>query len=145
LGDDPRLAAASSYFLANRPDAQPRRKAEKLGRNFNRVDTIRRRKPENKAERTAPFAFARPAIRYGSCRSAPTLVLRTAGDRWCEAGEALYLEARIAGARRVELPGNDHVIWGSHRDRLLEEIARFVTELPEQPVQVFHSTSARPA
>jgi pimeloyl-ACP methyl ester carboxylesterase len=60
----------------------------------------------------------------------PTLVLRTAGDQWNEAGEARYLESRIAGARRVELPGNDHVIWGSHCDRLLDEIERFVKGRP---------------
>jgi DNA-binding SARP family transcriptional activator/pimeloyl-ACP methyl ester carboxylesterase len=60
--------------------------------------------------------------------TAPTLVLRTAGDQWSEAGEALYLESHIAEARRVELPGNDHVIWGSHCDRLLDEIERFVKE-----------------
>jgi hypothetical protein len=47
-----------------------------------------------------------------------------------EAGEARYLECRIAGARRVELPGNDHVMWGSHCDRLLDDIERFVKERP---------------
>ncbi len=67
--------------------------------------------------------------------TAPTLVLRSAGDQWCHAGEARYLASHIAGARHVELPGDDHVIWGSHRERLLDEIESFVRSAPARPAR----------
>jgi hypothetical protein len=38
-----------------------------------------------------------------------------------------YLAAHIDGARYVELPGTDHVIWGQGSDRLVDEIRDFVT------------------
>lgn len=62
-----------------------------------------------------------PAIRV------PTLIVQRTGDRWVKAEEGRYLAERIAGAKYVELPGNDHLIWGEDSDRLVDEIEAFVT------------------
>ena len=46
-----------------------------------------------------------PAIRV------PTLILHSAGDRICHVENARYLARTIPGARFVELPGADHVMY----------------------------------
>lgn len=57
----------------------------------------------------------------------PTLVLHRQGDRWQKVEEGRYLAAHIEGAKYVELPGEDHVIWGSGQTELLDEIEAFLT------------------
>jgi pimeloyl-ACP methyl ester carboxylesterase len=57
----------------------------------------------------------------------PTLVLQKTGDRWVKPEEGRYLAEHIPGARYVEMPGSDHVLWGDGRDRLVQEIEEFVT------------------
>ncbi|WP_292398452.1 alpha/beta fold hydrolase [Mesorhizobium sp.] len=64
----------------------------------------------------------------------PTLIVQTAGDRWVKPGEGRYLATHIEGAKYIELPGRDHVIWGENSDRLVDEIQTFVTgALPAAP------------
>lgn len=63
----------------------------------------------------------------------PTLVLHRSGDRWVKVAEARYLADRIEGARFVELPGDDHVIWAGDSDRALEEIEDFLTGVQRAP------------
>jgi class 3 adenylate cyclase len=62
-----------------------------------------------------------PAIRV------PTLVLHRAGDRLIDVSNARYLAEHIAGARYVELPGDDHIYFAGDADGLLDEIEEFVT------------------
>lgn len=57
----------------------------------------------------------------------PTLVLHRQGDRWQKVEEGRYLGEHIAGAKYVELPGNDHVIWAGDQTQLLDEIEEFLT------------------
>jgi DNA-binding SARP family transcriptional activator/pimeloyl-ACP methyl ester carboxylesterase len=57
----------------------------------------------------------------------PTLILQRKGDRWIKPEEALYLSERIAGATLVELPGDDHLIWGADSDRLVDAIQHYLT------------------
>jgi hypothetical protein len=57
----------------------------------------------------------------------PTLVVQSAGDRWVNVEEGRYLASQIQGARYLELPGRDHLIWGEDSDRLVSEIENFVT------------------
>ena len=57
----------------------------------------------------------------------PTLILQRKGDRWIKVEEALYLSERIAGATLIELPGDDHLIWGADSDRLVDAIQHYLT------------------
>ncbi|MER8872528.1 alpha/beta fold hydrolase [Mesorhizobium sp. M0814] len=57
----------------------------------------------------------------------PTLILQRKGDRWVKVEEALYLSERIAGATLIELPGDDHLIWGADSDRLVDAIQHYLT------------------
>ena len=62
-----------------------------------------------------------PAIRV------PTLVLHRVDDRPVRVGHARYLAEHIAGARLVELPGEDHLPWCGDADALLGEVREFLT------------------
>ena len=57
----------------------------------------------------------------------PTLILQRTGDRWIKVEEALYLAERIACATLIELPGDDHLIWGADSDRLVDAIQNYLT------------------
>lgn len=58
---------------------------------------------------------------------APTLVLHRHGDRAIPAALGRYIAERVAGARYVELAGNDHLPTSGDVDALLGEVAEFVT------------------
>ena len=62
-----------------------------------------------------------PAIRV------PTLILHRTGDRRIDVGGSRYLAERIPGAKYVELPGIDHVIWVANTDAIVDEIEEFLT------------------
>jgi class 3 adenylate cyclase len=63
----------------------------------------------------------------------PTLVLHRSGDRWQKVEEGRYLAQHIAGAKYVELPGEDHVIWAGDQAQLLDEIEEFLTGVRPPP------------
>jgi pimeloyl-ACP methyl ester carboxylesterase len=64
----------------------------------------------------------------------PTLIVQRTGDRWVKVDEGRYLAQHIAGAKYLEIPGDDHVIWGADCDRLVDEIQAFVSGLqPTSP------------
>lgn len=62
-----------------------------------------------------------PAVRV------PTLILHTVGDKISPVEGARYLASQIAGARLVELNGEDHQPWASEPEPLIAEIEEFVT------------------
>ena len=62
-----------------------------------------------------------PAVRV------PTLVLQRQGDRATAPPGGRYVAERIAGARYVELPGNDHFPWVGDANALLDEVEEFLT------------------
>jgi class 3 adenylate cyclase len=69
-----------------------------------------------------------PAIRV------PALVLHRTGDHDVNVAEGRYLASKIAGAKFVELPGDDHWISAGDVDELADEIEEFLTgtrPLPE--------------
>ncbi|MBV7518352.1 alpha/beta fold hydrolase [Ensifer sp. ENS12] len=71
-----------------------------------------------------------PAIRV------PTLITQRSGDRWVRPEEGRYLADRIPGSKYVELPGDDHIIWGADSDRLMDEIQGFlVAAVPSAPIE----------
>jgi class 3 adenylate cyclase/alpha-beta hydrolase superfamily lysophospholipase len=57
----------------------------------------------------------------------PTLILHRLGDRLMNPAGAKYMAGQIPGAKYVELPGEDHVVWIGEVDILLAEIQEFVT------------------
>jgi DNA-binding SARP family transcriptional activator/pimeloyl-ACP methyl ester carboxylesterase len=62
--------------------------------------------------------------------SVPSLVLYRKDEFFKEATP--FMGERIAGARVVELPGNDHLPWEGDRDALLDEIERFVGDVRDE-------------
>ena len=62
-----------------------------------------------------------PAIRV------PTLILHRVRDQPVNVGHARYLAERIAGAKYVELPGEDHLPFMGDMDALLGEVREFLT------------------
>ena len=59
--------------------------------------------------------------------SAPTLVLQRVGDLDVNVEEARWIASQIPGAKLVELPGDDHLIWAGDVDELVDEVEDFLT------------------
>jgi pimeloyl-ACP methyl ester carboxylesterase len=68
-----------------------------------------------------------PAIRV------PTLILHSVDDQVCHVENARYLARTIPGARYVELPGSDHVMYAELADAAIGEIREFLTGVREGP------------
>jgi class 3 adenylate cyclase len=70
--------------------------------------------------------------------TAPTLIVHRVGDKICHVGNARFLAANIAGARYVELAGEDHIPFAGGGDEIVDEIQEFLTGArePEQPDRV---------
>lgn len=68
-----------------------------------------------------------PAIRV------PTLVIQRAGAKRFGPPYGRYLAAHIAGAKYVELPGGDSLIWAGDQEAVLAEIQDFVTGVRPVP------------
>jgi len=59
--------------------------------------------------------------------SAPTLVLHRAEDRVVPIGLGRYLAENIPGARFIEVPGRDHLLFTEGRDEVAGEVEEFLT------------------
>ena len=57
----------------------------------------------------------------------PTLVLHRRGNNYVRVGNGRYLAERIAGARLVELEGDDHFFHAGDVETMLGEVERFLT------------------
>lgn len=67
--------------------------------------------------------------------SVPTLVIHRIDDAMVPVEFGRYLAHNIAGARLVEIPGNDHVPWvGDNADDIIDEIQEFLTGVRPQRV-----------
>jgi class 3 adenylate cyclase len=64
-----------------------------------------------------------PAVRV------PTLVLHRSGDLVVSVDEGRRLARSITGARYVELPGVDHLVWVGDQDVVVDEVRAFVEGL----------------
>jgi class 3 adenylate cyclase len=62
-----------------------------------------------------------PAVRV------PTLVLHRTGDRVTRVEQGRYLAEHIAGAKLVELTGDDHIPYVGNGDAIVDEIEEFLT------------------
>lgn len=63
----------------------------------------------------------------------PTLVIHRTGDRDVNVEEGRWLAEQIAGARFVELSGDDHLPWVGDQDAILDEIQEFLTGVRPTP------------
>jgi class 3 adenylate cyclase len=57
----------------------------------------------------------------------PTLVMHRIGDRVNSVEHGRYLAERIPGARWVELPGEDFLLWAGDTDAIADEVEEFLT------------------
>jgi pimeloyl-ACP methyl ester carboxylesterase len=57
----------------------------------------------------------------------PTLVLHRDGDRDVSVEESRWIASQIPGARYVELPGDEHLIWAGDVDAVVDEVEEFLT------------------
>ena len=57
----------------------------------------------------------------------PTLILHRVGDQDVSVEEARWIATQIPGAKLVELPGDDHLIWGGNVDQVADEVEEFLT------------------
>jgi class 3 adenylate cyclase len=63
----------------------------------------------------------------------PTLIIHRTGDRRADVGGARWMAGQIPGARYVELPGDDHLIWADP-DPIFDLVEEFVTGVPPAEV-----------
>jgi pimeloyl-ACP methyl ester carboxylesterase len=63
----------------------------------------------------------------------PTLVLARTNDQDVTVEEGRWVAAQIPGARFVEIPGNEHLLWAGDQNLLLDEIEEFLTGLRPAP------------
>ncbi len=63
----------------------------------------------------------------------PTLVIHRTGDLDVNVEEGRWIASEIPGAKYVELPGDEHLIWAGNVDELVDEVEEFLTG--SRPVQ----------
>jgi pimeloyl-ACP methyl ester carboxylesterase len=63
----------------------------------------------------------------------PTLILHRTGDRDIDVGGSRWMAGQIAGAKYVELPGDDHLPWVGGQDAILDEVEEFLTGVRRGP------------
>jgi hypothetical protein len=66
-----------------------------------------------------------PAVRV------PTLVLHRSGDRTSNIEEGRYIGSRIPGAKFVELPGDDHLVYVGDQETVFNEIESFLNGITD--------------
>jgi pimeloyl-ACP methyl ester carboxylesterase len=57
----------------------------------------------------------------------PTLIIHRSHDRDANIEEGRYIAQQIPGAKFVELPGSDHLLWVGDNDTILDEVEEFLT------------------
>src|ERR1700682_5808276 len=63
----------------------------------------------------------------------PTLILHRTGDRDIDVRGSRWMAGQIAGAKYVELPGDDHLPWVGGQDAILDEVEEFLTGVRRRP------------
>ena len=57
----------------------------------------------------------------------PTLAIHRIDDRDVSVEEGRWIAGQIPGAKYVELPGDEHLIWAGDVDRVVDEVEEFLT------------------
>ena len=57
----------------------------------------------------------------------PTLVIHRAGDTRVNVEAGRHIAANVHGARYIELPGQDHVLWADDVDIVADAMEEFLT------------------
>ena len=63
----------------------------------------------------------------------PTAVIHRRDEQHVKVEEARYLAEHISGAKLVEVPGDDHVLYAGDTDRVIDEIEEFLTGIRRGP------------
>jgi pimeloyl-ACP methyl ester carboxylesterase len=63
----------------------------------------------------------------------PTLIVHRTGDRAISVEQGRYMAERIRGAKFVELPGDNHMMWIGDQDAILDEVEEFLTGARRDP------------
>jgi class 3 adenylate cyclase len=63
----------------------------------------------------------------------PTLIVHRTGDRDIDVGGSRWMAGQIAGAKYVELPGDDHLPWVGGQTAILDEVEEFLTGVRRGP------------
>jgi pimeloyl-ACP methyl ester carboxylesterase len=63
----------------------------------------------------------------------PTLILHRTGDLDIDVRGSRWMAGQIAGAKYVELPGDNHLPWVGGQDALLDEVEEFLTGVRRGP------------
>jgi pimeloyl-ACP methyl ester carboxylesterase len=63
----------------------------------------------------------------------PTLVMHRTHDRDSRVDEGRYIAQHIPGAKFIELPGADHLVWAGDMDDILDPVEAFVASLGTAP------------
>ena len=63
----------------------------------------------------------------------PTLVLHRTGDLTVTVDNGRYLAGEISGAKYVEIPGDDHLIFAGDGGRIANAIEEFLTGSRSEP------------
>jgi class 3 adenylate cyclase len=84
------------------------------------------RRPEQAAE-LSRLAMQQDVRDLLAVISVPTLVVHRVGDPYIRVEAGRYLGSHIPGAKYVELPGEDHYLFGGDTDVLLDEVEEFLT------------------
>ena len=65
----------------------------------------------------------------------PTLVMHRVDDVDVNVEEGRWIAGQIPGAKYVELPGDDHLIWSGDVDGVVDEVEEFLTGIRPAPDQ----------
>jgi class 3 adenylate cyclase len=71
----------------------------------------------------------------------PTLVMHRAGDVAVPVSRGRELAEQIPGARFIELPGLDHLMWAGDADAVVEQVEGFIRTLEQIPEEATHGPS----
>jgi class 3 adenylate cyclase len=142
-----RLAAAPDYF-PELPDVLTEREAESLRSSWGRGVLLDRLAPVEARDVELVKSFgeyerqsASPAMAVAMLRAlyatdvrdvlaairVPTLVIAHAASVRIPLAATRYLADHIAGARFLELPGNENLIWAGDQARMAAELQEFLT------------------
>jgi class 3 adenylate cyclase len=148
-----RLTGADDYF-PELPRSAPEADVERIRAGWGRGDFLRAAAPAEYRDSAVVRSFARYARLAASPATAlavgrvlyesdvrqvlpaiqvPTLVITHAQSAMTPPGLSRYLADHISGARHLELPGSEKLMWAGDQDRMVAELQEFLTGVRPTP------------